>query len=277
MVLGIVDTATSYHVAKRIVSRDAKLTLRAFASAWMNPFGVPLEVMADADGAFKGAFSDALTSIGTHLRHVPADAHHQLGKVERHNYVLKLMLRKMVDQLVVADEHQFDLALLMATHAKNDMVRKAGRPPSMAVFGRCPRLPSQLLSDHASNAAVANLSQDEHLAFADLCRIQAIHAFAAVDAEQSLRSAVLRQVPHRNPTEFQPGQKVAFFRSKALGKRGSRSKRAGYQLGTLSGVCGAGHRRKRKPVISMGPVWRQTHTGVHAATSCSARIRNVEP
>eukprot|EP00971_Amphidinium_carterae_P245681 4879021-Amphidinium_carterae.1 len=234
-VLGIVDLATSYHVCRRINSRESHLILRAFTSAWLTPFGIPHEVTADADGAFKGECSDALTVLGIHLRHIPADAHHQLGKIERHNFVVKLMVRKMIDQLAVASEDQFDVALLMSVHAKNDMIRRAGRPPSMAVFGRCPRLPSQLMSDQANATALANVGQDERLAFADACRIQAIHAFASVDAEQSLRSAVLRQVPNRSAMDYQPGQKVAFFRSKALGKRGSRSKRAGYQLGTF--VC----------------------------------------
>ena len=235
LVLGAVDMATSYHVARRIESRDSAVVLKAFTSMWLTPFGMPLEVYSDADGAFRGQFSDALTTLGIHLRHVPADAHHQLGKVERHNYVLKLMLRKILDQLAVSSLDQFDIAIVMATAAKNDMIRRAGRPPSMAVFGRCPRLPSQLLADSENHAALSNLSIDDRMSFASQCRREATKAFADVDSRESLRAAVLRKVPLTRPEELQPGQKVAFFRTKSVSKRGSRQKRAGYQLGTF--VC----------------------------------------
>ena len=58
-------------------------------------------------------------------------------------------------------------------------------------------------------------------------------AFADVDAKEAIRAAVLRKVPTRRSDEFQPGEKVAFYRSKSVSKRGTRQKRAGYQLGTL--------------------------------------------
>ena len=68
MIVGVVDVVTSYHVGRRIDSRDSGLVLRAFTSVWLTPFGLPLEVMADADGAFRGQFSDALITNWERLR-----------------------------------------------------------------------------------------------------------------------------------------------------------------------------------------------------------------
>ena len=53
LVLGGVDVATSYHVAQRLQNRDSHQVLQAFPSLWLTPFGIPLEVMADADRAFR--------------------------------------------------------------------------------------------------------------------------------------------------------------------------------------------------------------------------------
>ena len=143
------------------------------------------------------------------------------------------MLRKMFDQLAAIEVYQFNTALIMATSAKNDMVRRAGRPPSMAVFGKCPRFPQQLLTDANNNTSLLNLSLDDKMAFADHCRREAIRSFADIDAKESERATTLRKVPCKRAEDDPLGQKVAFYRTKSISKRGTRQKRAGYQVGTF--------------------------------------------
>ncbi|CAJ1329046.1 unnamed protein product, partial [Effrenium voratum] len=165
----------------------AYVVARAFQDAWVTPFGFPLVVRADADGAFEGAFQSFMDQGGTHLDLVPAEAHHRIGTIERHNGTLKLILLKLIDSLGVIDRDGLRLALSSATHAKNSATWSSGRPPYVAAFGRVPRVGFDLLNDE--RALICGTTRSE----AQLLRAEALKALAEVSASNALRRALLRK------------------------------------------------------------------------------------
>jgi hypothetical protein len=148
--LGVIDDCSLLHMVTRVVNREAAVMWNAFRTMWLVPFGLPLEVICDADGSFMGEFQEMLDRFGVLVRHVPAEAHYQMGRIERHNFTFKLMLGKLVDHLAIFDDDEFDEAVLQFCHAKNsnfptsaDMdVRHFKRPP--AEFHGLPQLCSMM-------------------------------------------------------------------------------------------------------------------------------------
>eukprot|EP00971_Amphidinium_carterae_P339869 6477906-Amphidinium_carterae.1 len=97
--LGIVDSATWLHQACVLHHKDARQVTQAFHVLWFRPYGVPEHITTDADPCFGGMFSDCCQKMGIELRHIPAEAHHQLGRAERHNALLRLIVQRVVNQL----------------------------------------------------------------------------------------------------------------------------------------------------------------------------------
>ena len=119
------------------------------------------------------------------------------------------------------------------------LLRRAGRTPSTAVFGRVPRLNTQLLSDETSSLTIEARSQDEALQFSDTCRTEAIKAFADEEASASLRASILRKTRSPDP-EPVPGMRVGVWRAQSRRnvnrQAGGKSTRAGYELAHML-VC----------------------------------------
>ena len=227
--LGIIDRATHLHVATLLESRSSEVVARAFQDAWVTPFGFPLVVRADADGAFEGAFQSFMDQGGTHLDLVPAEAHHRIGTIERHNGTLKLILLKLIDSLGVIDRDGLRLALSSATHAKNSATWSSGRPPYVAAFGRVPRVGFDLLNDE--RALICGTTRSEAQQQASLLRAEALKALAEVSASNALRRALLRKTNDVSVPDLIPGSLVAFWRWTTR----SHHKKGGYRLGRLLG------------------------------------------
>eukprot|EP00971_Amphidinium_carterae_P100221 1982114-Amphidinium_carterae.1 len=170
VILGVIDCASHLHVARRVVEKSAEPTLHALLSAWITPFGIPLEIKADLDPAFRGKCAEGLAILGAEVIHVPAEQHSQLGRVERHNAVLRTALLKLIDEQGVARGSDMDPAIAAATHAKNHLMRKADVSPFVAAFGRIPRIPGELLAD-GDQFAGSTLSEDEQIRRATQLRI----------------------------------------------------------------------------------------------------------
>ena len=236
---GIIDLATLYHICVYISNRESITTFNSIATAWKSLYGLPHTIIVDEDGSFKGEFLEAMNDMLIALDFIPPDAHYQLGTIERHNRVWCSMYHKVVDRTGALTDQQLLIAALMTNHAKNTMFKRRGRSPSMAVFGRHPRLPHELLSDEASMLTFPDFSLTEQQQFSDWCRIESVTAFAEYEAEQQVRKSMLRQTRDPDRHELEPGQKVGFFRSQtkegAFRKAGSTTRRAGYLIGTLIG------------------------------------------
>ena len=212
MFLGFIDELTLLHIVARLNNREAKHVWETAVVMWMRPYGIPAELVLDQDGSFFGCFEQMCGELQVFLRMVPAEAHWQLGKIERHNCTFRMMLERVIDFNACWNAEQLDLAVLSVCNAKNAMVRRCGRSPFQAAFGRAPRLPAALLSDESQISTWANMETSTALAHAEAYRCDAIRAFVEVETSTALRSAVNRQTSIMRG-DYQPGMRVCFWRT----------------------------------------------------------------
>eukprot|EP00971_Amphidinium_carterae_P313987 6240481-Amphidinium_carterae.1 len=185
----------------------------------------------DYDGGFRSVFSDHLTQNGVVHRLCPPEGHHQLGKVERGNYLLKGMLVKLTDQLGTTTRRELSQVLPIALHAKNSTVLKAGVSAFTCAFGRVPRLPGALCDDRNEPPAQLLGARDP-----EFIRLQAQQSLLQYEQAESIRAAQLCKGPRQDGHIFVAGDRIAFWRSRAHSRgAASRSMRPGWTTGTF--IC----------------------------------------
>ena len=86
-VLGVICETTHLHTATVLESRAPEETFRKFMLCWGKPYGLPLTIRTDPDGAFRGQehgqFEAELSALGVFIDYCPPEAHHRLGLIER--------------------------------------------------------------------------------------------------------------------------------------------------------------------------------------------------
>ncbi|CAE7938955.1 GIP [Symbiodinium necroappetens] len=219
IVLGVVDAATRLHQAAILSSRDPEVAYEALERVWLRPFGLMVELAVDPDGAFQGAFEERLRSHGVLVNYCAADAHWQIGQVERQNAFLRTVIERLVDTFAATDVTEMQLLLAPALHAVNSMVLTRGRSAYQAVFGRVPRLSGGLFSD---SHALATTPTTDAAASAEIVRAEATKTIADLNVKQSLRRAILRKTRNVRVADLQPGQPCAYWRwrKRCIKKRG---------------------------------------------------------
>ncbi|CAK0893621.1 unnamed protein product [Prorocentrum cordatum] len=241
--LGLVDKATRLHVVCRIASREPGDVWEKFQTCWLTPFGIMQILVVDRDGAFEAVFMDNCHTLGIDVRYVPPGAHWQLGLAESGNYAWRRVFEKVIDVILPTMPEHVDLAIISTSHAVNQSVRRAGRTAYAAAFGRAPALPTELLADTTSAEFWHNCTQDEMLAYGERCRIEALKAIADLEADQALRTSILRQPVNRKECDFLSGQRVAAWGEHGRKRRG-KTPVAGYRPGIFcfwdSGTNGYG-------------------------------------
>ena len=232
-VLGIICQCTHLHVASRLDSRNPEEVIKKFNQIWNNSFGMPLVLRTDADGAFRSHFEDYLNNNGVFVDYIPAEAHHRLGLIERHNATLRSILERVIDAQAVSGPEQLDLAITAACFAKNSGTWSSGRPPYIAAFGRIPRHGLNLLSDQ--HGLVFGGSREHQQQLADVLRAEAQQQMASMAVDSSFRRALLKktqdQAARLCPDQAPIGSIVAYWRWTAR----SGKKRGGYRLARLLG------------------------------------------
>ncbi|CAK0896986.1 unnamed protein product, partial [Prorocentrum cordatum] len=218
--LGLVDKATRLHVVCRIASREPGDVWEKFQTCWLTPFGIMQILVVDRDGAFEAVFMDNCHTLGIDVRYVPPGAHWQLGLAESGNYAWRRVFEKVIDVILPTMPEHVDLAIISTSHAVNQSVRRAGRTAYAAAFGRVPTLPTELLADTTSAEFWHNCTQDEMLAYGERCRIEALKAIADLEADEALRTSILRQPVNRKEYDFLSGQRVAAWGEHGRKRRG---------------------------------------------------------
>jgi len=227
--LGIIDECTHLHMALRLNDRSPEEVTHQFTTFWARAFGFPLKIKADPDGSFRGSFESSMDEAGVYMDHIPAEAHHRIGLIERHNATLRELMERTIDSRAVVGDYDMEQAAVAACFAKNSTTWSSGRPPFIAAFGRIPRMGMNLLSD--KHGLVAGRTREQAQREADYLRVEAQQHLAAMSVDSSLRRALLRKSTTTGPQELPVGSIAAYWRwTMRSGK-----KRGGFKLARVLG------------------------------------------
>lgn len=137
----------------------------------------------------------------------------QNGRSERHGSFLQQMLTRMDLQESITTRSELERCLGQCTSSKNALHR--GYSPEMLVFGKPPRVPGSVLSDHSIPSHTWQEGSDiQTHQFRDMLRCweQARVAFHQADNDAALRRALLRRpCPHRG--NYPQGSSVMIWRT----------------------------------------------------------------
>ena len=228
--LGIIDECTHLHMALRLNNRMPEEVAYQFETFWARAFGFPLKIKADPDGSFRGHFEDAMDRAGVYMDYIPAEAHHRIGLIERHNATLRELMERTIDSRAVVGEYHMEQAAIAACFAKNSATWSSGRPPFIAAFGRIPRMGMNLLSD--KHGLVTGRTREQAQRDADHMRAEAQQHLAAMSVDSNLRRALLRKSTTTGPQELPVGSIAAYWRWTAR----SGKKRGGFKLARVLGM-----------------------------------------
>ena len=229
MFLGVIDETTHLHSLMSLETRQPEDVSRALQLGWIRNFGAPLRIKTDPDGSFRGSFESDMDSLGTFVDYVPAEAHHKIGLIERHNATARAIMERIVDSNAAVGYQQMELIAVATTIAKNSCTWSAGRPPYVAAFGRIPRIGMNLLSDE--NGLVVGETRAEAQQLADKMRVEAQQYLAQMSISSTFRRALLRKTAPEPDLDAPIGSIIAYWRWTAR----SGKKRGGFKLGRLLG------------------------------------------
>ena len=213
----ILDSGTNFHIAVRSHQRDSNSVIQLINQHWIQWAGPPQRIMTDSAGEFcSEEFSKFLQSMNILSTVIPAEAHWQLGKCERHGSILQSMLDKYQIEHPITCDQDFDIALSQIISAKNSLSRHRGYSPEILVLGKSrhvpacvsndPEEPSDWLDPHGTDPEMQWFR--DNLARRETAR----KSFISADHDQRLRRAYLRR--SRPSREIhQPGDLVMYWRN----------------------------------------------------------------
>ena len=237
--LSQVDEATSYHVMSYMKDRSEEETMRLLVNGWFAFFGQPDEMLLDSDGSFRGfRFETLQAQCAVKVRYAPADAHYQMGKVERHGQSIRYIVQRLVSQFAPLGPEELNVVVMMSAAAKNNLLRRAGSSPAQWVYGRNHKLPGSLLSSggNVESCSLHDVDDSSRLRLIEQIRTKAMMLYHQFESDAALRAALLRKPrPARGP--FSEGQHVAYYRFKnSLDGEGTLE---GYRRGVIVAVDGS--------------------------------------
>ena len=216
--LNIVDWASSFQVMCPFFEAETgPLIQRLFQEKWQSWAGPPVEVLLDpARTNLSAAFQDPLELHGSRVLSTAAEAHNQLGKVEKHGHLFEVVLQKVIDQVQPNSKEEFLACVTHTMNSKNEMINKKGLSPCQHVFGRNHRVPADLLQDNPDPVAATAPLRDPAAARSHSIRTAARIALAQSQDEVTLRTAL--NARPRVERDFLAGDFVSYWRTQKYQK-----------------------------------------------------------
>ena len=138
-------------LSQRETSVMLKKVLRDKWIAWA---GVPTHLTTDPAQPNVGeTFAEYCESSGICMHQTAADAHWQLGKVERHGQWFSRILDRVCDEVKPSSEEEWLDCVVQTQTAKNSLLSQSGVSPNQLVFGRNPKIPEDVLQDEPNVVA----------------------------------------------------------------------------------------------------------------------------
>ena len=149
--LNIVDTASGF---QRVIpfheTETSRLLWSLLQEHWISWAGPPKEIILDPAATNLGEpMVVPLENQGVHIRPIAADAHYQLGKTESHGKWFERVVDRILTEHSPQNKEEWTECVTQA-HVKNSMIHNHGVTPHQFVFGRDPRLPSDLMDEPAN-------------------------------------------------------------------------------------------------------------------------------
>ena len=245
--LNIVDYATSLQVMVALPKAETgEILVDALRDRWIAWAGPPQRIVLDPSQPNQSeVLSDFCNNVGTDLRHTAAESAWQLGKVERHGQWFQRVLQRVLDECKPQSEREYLCCIQQAQSAKNSLLTESGASPYQLVFGRNPRVPTDLLQDAPHVPAVDASEAESAWVRASQVRASARKAVLECHDDRALRAA-LRARP-RVTRPFRSGDWVYYWRTqKYIGGtkiEGGRWYGAALVLGSLGRNLIVAHRR----------------------------------
>ena len=214
----LVDAFCSLHTALLSKNPAAKHSCELLFERWALVYGPMKKLSVDGGPEFRGQFGSLCQLYDIHLDILPPGAKWKNGLAERHGGLLKLMMLKVVHELVFTSEPDLRYALAMCVQAKNRLMRRCGKSPIQVVQGRDEPLPSSLVAQidrgeikHSTNSRVLESEEQGRM---ERIRQEAAAAFHWLDAHERIRMALhsRSRPPHLRADALVPGTVVYFFK-----------------------------------------------------------------
>lgn len=211
--LNIVDYASSYQVMLPFYQVEtAEILQKLFTEGWLRWAGPPVEVLMDPGRTNTAeTFVAFLEQAGIRVLSTAAEAHNQLGKVEKHGHLFEIILQKVLDQIQPQSQQEYESCLIQTANSKNELINNKGLSPCQLIFGRNPRVPEDLLQDWPCPIASSSPLHDESLARARAIRASARVAVVMAQDDKTLRTAM--NARPRVERDFLAGDLVCYWRS----------------------------------------------------------------
>ena len=148
----MLDAGTNFQIAFLCESGSSKEVASQMQAHWFSWAGPPRQLMCDSAGEFcSEEFSRFLQSHDIQAIIIPAEAHWQLGKCERHGAILQDMLNKYQMEQPITCREELEKVLCHCTSAKNSLSRCKGYSPEILVLGKSRHWPASVSNDEESS------------------------------------------------------------------------------------------------------------------------------
>ncbi|CAE7347138.1 RE1, partial [Symbiodinium microadriaticum] len=211
--VNIVDYASSLQVMVPLFKRETGELIRSVVrDRWVSWAGPPKVLVLDPARPNLGeVLGEFCNNQGIAVEQTATGSHWQLGKVERHGGWFQNILQRVLDDVRPTSEEEYLTCIVQTQSAKNSLLTEAGASPYQYVFGRNPRIPTDLLQDTPHLAASDAVAADPSCRQAHVVRQTARRAVLECQDDRALRAA-LRARP-RVHREFQSGDWVYYWRT----------------------------------------------------------------
>ena len=133
-VLNMICFGTCFQLAEVVRSGPGQPTsarcLEAIKKRWIPWAGTPNTVQCDRGLHNRGILAQYMSSQGIQVYHAPLETPEAIGRVERHDGVLKGMASKVIAQTQARGEVEIQSVLDESCLTKNSLLRNGGYSPS---------------------------------------------------------------------------------------------------------------------------------------------------
>ena len=211
--VNIVDYATSLQVMVPLPRAETgELLCDALRDRWLAWAGPPSLLYLDpSQPNLSETIGVFCNNLGIDMKFTAAEAHWQSGKVERHGQWFGRIMQRVLDDVRPSDERAWLECLVQGQAAKNSLLSEAGASPAQLVFGRNPRIPSDLMQANPHVPASDAALHDSLLEKTTAVRLAARRAMLECPDDRALRAALKARPRAFRP--FKSGVWVYYWRA----------------------------------------------------------------